>query len=123
MYEYIAELERWKKINTNYIDKFKVIQNFVLKCQDKCLGQYDCLNLCKKPLVDIERFNTYMIKRLSTDVYDICSEKVQLDFNSNIAGEINKLKICSESLYRENEVTVKKETLERLDDIMKFLNN
>ncbi len=126
MYEYIASFERWKKINPEYIEKYKKISSFVTKCQSECYNSNnnisDCIDACKKPLVDIERYNVSMIKRLSVDVYETCSSKIEMDKNSNITTEINKMKVCCDNLFSENEITVKNETLERLDSIAKFLN-
>jgi len=62
-----------------------------------------------------------MIKKLSVDVYDICSDKISIQ-NLHLTNEINKMKICVENLYRENEVLVKKETMGRIDEMIKFLN-
>ena len=156
MYEYVAQFERWKKTNLEYKLKFSEISEFSQNCVKKCnselnnknssenLNLEECINACKRPVIDIERFNLSMIKRLTIDVYEICSNKLSLSnlnfINSNknhndkndlyllsqsqsdsLMNDINKMKICVENLYRENEILVKKETLERIDDIIKFL--
>ncbi len=124
MYEYISDFERWKRFSQDYLDKYKKIEIFVKNCQSNCIKtDEECFNNCKKPIVDIERFNVHMIKRLSLDVYETCSEKIKLDNDdSNFSTELNKMKICCDNLFTENELTIKKETLSRLDDIIKFLN-
>lgn len=121
MYEYISSFERWKNFDKNYSEKYQVINKFFEDCKIKCENNIECLNNCKKPIIDIERFNLNMIKKLSVDVYDICSDKISIQ-NLHLTNEINKMKICVENLYRENEVLVKKETIERMDDMIKFLN-
>lgn len=122
MYEYIADFERWKKTNQNYREKYQEMEKFVKKCEEKCDKNEECLNLCRKPIVDIERFNIFMMKRLTLDVYEICSEKTSKNLDTNLITEIEKMKVCCENLYRESEITIKKETIERLDDMLKFLN-
>jgi hypothetical protein len=129
MYEYIVELERWKKITPNYLDKYSKIQNFVKNCEKNCLlkkydvetERMDCVDKCKMPLVDVERFNLNMSKRLSVDIYDVCISKY--DTNSDLVKETTKIKNCVEKLFRENENLLKKETLDRMDDILKFITN
>lgn len=129
MYEYIVELERWKKTNLNYIDKYSKILNFVKDCENNChikkyedeLEKMNCLNKCKMPIVDIERFNLNMSKRLTMDIYDVCINKYDAD--SDLVKESSKIKICVENLFRENENLLKKETLDRMDDILKFISN
>jgi hypothetical protein len=121
MYEYISSFERWKNFDKNYLEKYQTINKFIEDCKFKCGNNFECQNNCKKPIIDIERFNLNMIKKLSVDVYDICSNKIS-NKNEDLTNEINKMKICVENLYRENEVIVKKETIERMDDMIKFLN-
>ncbi len=122
MYEYISGVERWKKIDKSYLEKYNTFTKFVQNCQEKCVNINkggECFETCKKPIVDIERFNVNMIKKLSLDVYDICANKINL---VDLSTDINKIKTCCDNLYRENEIIVKKETLDRMDDIIKFLN-
>jgi hypothetical protein len=129
MYEYIVELERWKKISPIYLEKYSKIENFVKNCQHSCnekkyedeLEKINCLNKCKMPLVDVERFNLNMSKRLSMDIYDVCISKFET--TGDLQREKTKIKNCVESLFRENENLLKKESLDRMDDILKFISN
>ena len=91
MYEYIADFERWKKTDLNYKEKYQEVENFVKKCENKCGKIEECINSCRKPIVDIERFNIYMIKRLSLDVYEICSAKTSANNDLKISFEIGLL--------------------------------
>jgi hypothetical protein len=126
MYEYIASFERWKNVDKNYGEKYSRIKNFVEGCNLKCSDNFECQSACKKPIVDIERFNIGMIKKLSVDVYDICASKSKEGKEgketADLTSELNKMKICVDNLYRDNELIVKKETIERMDDMIKFLN-
>jgi hypothetical protein len=126
MYEYISDLERWKKFDQNYNKKYSSITNFVRSCELNCKKNKkieedlnSCLNLCKKPIIDIERFNYDINKRTFSDVYELCSNKSN-DI-SDLNKKINKVKSCFESLYRENEMIVKKEMENRIDDMINFL--
>lgn len=126
MYEYLADLERWKKIDNDYTDKYSKVISFTNDCQSNCKAtktsqeeMNSCINLCKKPIVDIERHNTEINKRLTTDIYELCSKKA-LDIN-DINKKISKIKMCSENLYRDNEQIVKKEIVNRVEDIINFL--
>jgi len=127
MYEYIADLERWKKIDNSYKDKYNRVISFSQTCQESCKNTkkyqeeiQSCINLCKKPIIDIERYNTEINKRLTSDIYELCNKKA-LDIN-DITNKIPKIKLCSENLYRDNEFIVKKEMINRIDDIINFLN-
>lgn len=126
MYEYLADLERWKKFDNEYTDKYLKINIFTNECQNNCKATkssqeeiVSCVNLCKKPIIDIERHNTEINKRLTTDIYELCTKKA-LDIN-DINKKISKIKICSENLYRDNEQIVKKEIINRIEDIINFL--
>ena len=126
MYEYLADLERWKKIDTDYTEKYAKVLSFDNDCQSNCKATKiseeeinSCVNLCKKPIIDIERHNTEINKRLTTDIYELCSKKA-LDID-DINKKISKIKICSENLFRDNEQIVKKEIVNRVDDIINFL--
>jgi len=126
MYEYLADLERWKKYDNDYTEKYSKVILFTNDCQSNCKTKktsqeeiISCFNLCKKPIVDIERHNTEINKRLTSDIYELCTKKA-LDI-SDINKKISKIKMCSENLYRDNEQIVKKEIINRVDDIINFL--
>ena len=121
MYEYICDYERWKKFDKEYNEKYQVLLNFSQKCLETCKEDQECLNRCKRPLIDIEKFNLKMIKKLSSDVYEICSSKISLD-SEHILSDLEKMKNCTQELYKENESIVKCETLTRMSDMIKFLN-
>lgn len=119
MYEFISGFERWKNFDKNYNEKYHMIKSYTEDCKKQCLDDENCKDLCRKPIVDIERFNLNMIKKLTVDVYEVCSNK----FNSNEANlEFSKMKSCLDNLYEENETYIKKQTLERMDDMINFLN-
>jgi len=43
-----------------------VKKNFIRSCKRKCdINDINCLNLCNKPLIDIERFNYDIMKRMT----------------------------------------------------------
>ncbi len=77
MYEYLSEFERWKNLNKNYNEKYlkiKVIisirkQDYVEECK-RGVSKDDTekLNLCKKPIIDIEKFNFDIQKRITSVV-------------------------------------------------------
>jgi hypothetical protein len=119
MYEYIAELERWKNINNDYRSKYTQIKQFVKECENKCATQ-SCLELCKKPIIDIEKFNTDMIKKATLDIYELCSNKTK---DMELSTKINKTKKCIDLLYQDNETIIKKEMITRIDDLLKYLNS
>ncbi len=126
MYEYLADLERWKKFDHDYKEKYSKVASFTNDCQSNCketkTSQEEvnsCINLCKKPIIDIEMHNSEINKRLTTDIYELCCKKA-LDIN-DINKKISKIKICCENLYRDNEQIVKKEIVNRVDDIINFL--
>jgi len=126
MYEYLADLERWKKYDNEYKEKYFKVISFTNNCESNCKTKEtyqeeinSCINLCKKPIIDIERHNTEINKRLTSDIYELCTKKA-LDIN-DLNRKISKIKICSENLYRDNEQIVKKEIVNRVDDIINFL--
>lgn len=120
MYEYIAELERWKKFNKVYQEKYQKIKDFVRTCEEERKNSEDTWMLCKKPLVDIEKFNLNLAKRLTLEIYDLCTNKTK-DF-TDLNLKIEKTKICVDILFRENEALVKKEIISRMDDVLKFVS-
>jgi hypothetical protein len=121
MYEYICDYERWKKFDKEYNEKYQRLLAFSQKCIETCKENQECINRCNRPIIDIERFNLKMIKKLSSDVYEICSSKLKLD-SEQFFKEVEKMNICSQDLYKENESIVKSETLTRMSDMIKFLN-
>lgn len=127
MYEYLAELERWKKLDNDYNEKYQKIINFSENCIYKCktvksfTSEIDaCISLCKKPIVDIERHNLEINKRITLDIYELCSNKL-VDAN-DLSYKITKIKVCSENILRDNEIILKTEILNRIDNILSFLN-
>jgi hypothetical protein len=121
MYEYIADIERWKKTNKDYNTKYSVLKDFVNNCDSKCNKNQECIELCKKPIIDIEKFNTDMIKRASLDIYELCSNKTQEINELNL--KISKMNKCVATLYQDNENIIKRELLDRIDSLVKFLNS
>ncbi len=126
MYEYLADLERWKIFDIEYSEKYNKVILFSEDCKNNCKDNnkpieeiQSCINLCKKPIIDIERHNSDINKRLITDIYELCNKKA-LDIN-DINKKINKIKTCTENLYRDNELIVKNEILNRVNDIINFL--
>lgn len=116
MYEYLSDLERWKNINNNYKIKYNEILDFVSKCENENKNNEN-IHLCKKPIYDVEKFNADIAKRLTFEIYELCLNKVKSDTEYNA-----KIESCVDILYRENEVLVKREIMDRLDDVLKFLN-
>jgi hypothetical protein len=127
MYEYIADFEKWKKNSTIYQEKLAKVHNFIKICQNKCednkINKEECINLCKKPLIDLENFNINIIKRMSVEIYELCNEKIYKTAGKEINNElIRKMKACGDNLYRDNDLIIKKEITERVDNILKFLS-
>jgi hypothetical protein len=120
MYEYIAQIERWKNFNTDYTNKYNKLKEFVITCESKCTNQ-DCHELCKKPIIDIEKFSTDLIKKSTLDIYELCNHKTR-EINE-LTIKISKTKKCIELLYQDNENLIKKEMLNRLDDLLKYLTS
>jgi hypothetical protein len=120
MYEYIADMERWKNLNSDYRGRYTLVTEFVKKCESKCTTP-ECMELCKKPIIDIEKFNTDMIKKSTLDIYELCGVKTKDITELNL--KISKTKKCVDLLYQDNEILVKREMISRLDDLLKYLNS
>ncbi len=118
MYEYIADFERWKLTSEDYINKYKKVQEVSNQCISNCQDER-CINLCKKPLIDINKFSSEMIKKATLDIYELCTSKTRNI--TDLPFRINKTKKCFELLYNDNEKMIKREILDRLDDLYKYL--
>ena len=126
MYEYLSEIERWKSFDDIYKDKYSKIKKFSENCENDCKKSKiseeeinSCKGLCKKPIIDIERNNMELNKRITLDIYDLCTNKAQ-EIN-NINSKVSKIKSCVENLFRDNELIIKKEMINRIDDMINFL--
>lgn len=124
MYNYIAEFELWKTKNKVFKEKYSVLSEFTQECQAKCKDDpesnlSECLQLCKKPLVDLENFNISLTKRMCLEIYEVCNRKASKAKGGSTAAET--IKLCADSLYKDNEVIIKSELLERMENIATFL--
>ena len=122
MYEFICDYERWRKFDKEYKNRYEMFVKFSADCLKSCNGNQDCFDKCRRPLLDIERFNLGMVKKLSSDIYEICSSKINLDNSEILYKDIEKIKLCCKELFDENIGMVKIETLSRMDDMIRFLN-
>jgi hypothetical protein len=118
MYEYIADFERWKITSDEYLNKYIKVQEITNNCISNCKDEI-CTNLCKKPIIDIHKFSSEMIKKATLDIYELCTSKTKNI--TDLPSRINKTKKCVELLYNDNEKMIKREIVDRLDDIYKYL--
>lgn len=81
MYEYLSEFERWKNLNKNYNEKYlkvKVVyrfrkQDYVEQCK-RGVNEEDSekTKLCMKPIIDIEKYNFDIQKRITSVLAFYC---------------------------------------------------
>ena len=119
MYEYIADIERWKIINEEYNSKYNLVKEYALKCITRCETD-NCRDMCKKPIIEIEKYNCDLFRNAFLDIYDLCTQKTK-DIHE-LTTQINKTKKCVELMFNDNENIIKREMIERIDDIYKFLS-
>ena len=119
MYEYIADIERWKIINEDYVRKYNLVKDYVNICISKCKIE-NCREMCKKPIIEIEKFNSDLFRNATLDIYELCTKKTK-DIK-DLTLLINKTKKCVEVMYNDNENIIKREMIERIDDVYKFLS-
>jgi len=119
MYEFIADIERWKIINDEYARKYNLIKEFSINCTSKCETD-NCRDMCKKPIIEIEKFNCNLIRNATLDIYELCTQKTK-DIQ-DLKSQTNKTKKCVELMFSDNENIIKREMIDRIDDIYKFLS-
>ena len=85
------------------------------------------MNLCLKPIIDIEKFNFDIQKRITNvilcllqEIYDLCSQKTSKI--EELHSKVKSMKTCVDTLYKENDIIVKREVINRLDDLINFLS-
>jgi hypothetical protein len=60
-----------------------------------------------------------MIKKATLDIYELCTNKTKNI--TDLQSKINKTKKCVEVLYNDNEKLIKREIIDRIEDIHKYL--
>lgn len=122
MYEYLADFERWKNTNNEYLTNNQKINELIENCKTKCIDlstKEECLDTCKSPLVDIENFIYKKTTNLMIDVYELCTSK--LDPELNTREKFKKLHKCTDYLYKDNENIVKREIIKKFEETIKFI--